>query len=477
MMRNFAAAAVGAAVLCLGMCTASAADSYINDFSNDCFKWTKGFSGNANDIKADKSGEGYEDNSAKKIVYDHSADTWSTYVNMAFPSDWDMSGFGDGAYIHFLAKSDNETASFSAMTLELTDASGNSIVKKNFTAEDSSYEHIIIPVSEDLSSLASVKITDNMKGTAGTLTIDDFAISAIRPERRIKRSVSQTADFEISQTTLTTASTFSGFKNAAGDYSDYISAKPVSGKSGKGLELSYRAATWYSGEVFLNAPQVWDTNKDINAVEFDYKGSGRIKIKLMCEKVIAGSRYETSIALTDDGEWHHVILPLSDFKKSGVAVTKEDILGMAFTSAENGNLNNNAPGTKAMSAEELTAKARTGTVVLDNISLTNNWGVKVSAKLYQNGRELNKLSEAANGTVTAMADFSNCSVNQPVTAVLAVYDTNGVLRKISVSSGKITNKGTLKCETEISDAAGKSAKMFFLNSLQQMLPVSDSADF
>ena len=476
-MKKFAAIIIGAAALCTSIYTASAAQAYVNDFSNDSFVWTRSYTGNDNYIIADNSSEGYEDNSAKKIVYDHRADTWSTYVSMKFPSDWDMSGFGGGAYIHFLAKSDNETASFSAMTLELTDTSGKTIVKKNFTAEDSSYEHIIIPVTENLSELASIKITDNMKGTAGTLTIDDFAISADRPERRIKRTVSQTADFEISQTTLTTASTFAGFKNTAGDYSDYIRAKSVSGKSGNGLELSYRAATWYSGEVFLNAPQVWDTNKDINAVEFDYKGSGRIKIKLMCEKVIAGSRYETSIALTDDSEWHHVILPLSDFKKSGVAVTKEDIIGMAFTSAENGNLNNNAAETKAMSAEQLTAKARMGTVVLDNISLTNNLGMKVSAKLYQDGRELNKLSEAVNGTVTARADFSNCSANQPVTAVLAVYYTNGALCKISVSSDKITNEGTLKCETEISDAAGKRAKMFFLNSLQQMLPISDSADF
>ena len=480
MMRNFAAAAVGAAALCLGMCTASAADSYTNDFSNDCFKWTKGYSGNSNDIKADKSDEGYEDNSAKKIVYDHSADTWSTYVNMAFPSDWDMSGFGDGAYIHFLAKSDNETASFSAMTLDLTDTSGNSIVKKSFTAEDSSYEHIIIPVSEDLSSLASVKITDNMKGTAGTLTIDDFAISAIRPERRIKRTVSQTADFEISQTTLTTASTYAGFKNSAGDYSDYISAKSVSGKSGNGMEIAYRAATWYSGEVFMNVPAVWDTNKDVNALEFDYKGFGKIKLKLMCGKTIGGDRYETSVTFTDDGDWHHVILPLEDFKKSTVPVKKEDIVGIAFTSAENGGLNNSKEETKAMSAAELTAKARTGSVVIDNISLTNNIegkSIELTAKLYCGDEELKSLKEASDGVITAKAGISGVSGQQSVTAVLAVYDENGRMCGLDTAPGTISDSGMLECTLPVSGAEKKTAKVMLLNNIGQMIPMTDSVEF
>lgn len=473
-MKRFLSAALCAAVLSVGAYSVCADTEYVNDFENDCFVWTNGNSGNANYIKAQNSSDGYSGSGAKKIVFDHSLDTWSATVTMKMPSEWSMEEFSGGAYVHFMAKGENNTAQFNSMCLEFKDADNKDIVKKYFTVSGSGYEHIIIPVAEDLSALSSIRIADNMKKTAGEITIDDFSISSAAPERRVNAEINQIADFELQQTSLSTASTYAGFKNNAGDYKDYITAKTAEGKSGSGLEISYRAATWYSGEVFLNAPSVWDTNKDIDALEFDYKGKGRIKVKLMCGKVIAGDRYETTVIFEDDGEWHHVFLPLEEFKKSGVSVKKEDILGIAFTSAENGNLNNNKSETKAMSAEELSAKAREGAVVIDNLSLTNK---KLSAevKLYQADKELKSLGEASDGAVTAEAEISGLPYGQSTTAVFAVYDADG--RLVGASSGSTVGCGTIRCTSEISDTKSKKAKVIILGGFEAINPLGEYIGF
>ncbi|MDD6484532.1 MAG: hypothetical protein PUF72_08160 [Clostridiales bacterium] len=372
MLKKLTAALLCASMLCIPLCGIEAQSEYANDFDTDVFEWTRGYSGNSNYMKMQNSASGYT-GAAKEIVYDHSEDTYSTYVSAALPSAWDMSGFSEGGYIHFLAKGTSAAAHPSAMYIELLSSDNTSLAKYAFCVEDNDWEHIIIPVNTDISSLSVFKLTDNMKGSAGSFLIDDFSVSAQKPQRKIEHSPNQCADFETAQTTLSSAAVYAGFKNSAGDYSDFIKAQTALGMDGNGLEISYRAATWYSGEIFLNAPAVWDVNKDVNALEFDYKGSGSLKAKLMCGKVVGGDRYETAITLTDDGEWHHVILPLTDFKKSGVSVTKEEILGMAFTAAQNGGLNNTALETLALSARELEAKAKTGTAVLDNIALTDNY--------------------------------------------------------------------------------------------------------
>ena len=56
-MKKFAAIIIGAAALCTSIYTASAAQAYVNDFSNDCFVWTRSYTGNDNYIIADNSGE------------------------------------------------------------------------------------------------------------------------------------------------------------------------------------------------------------------------------------------------------------------------------------------------------------------------------------------------------------------------------------------------------------------------------------
>ena len=53
----------------------------------------------------------------------------------------------------------------------------------------------------------------------------------------------------------------------------------------------------------------------------------------------------------------------------GNEVPLTDVVGMAFSAAESGNLDNNAEETKMMSADELEEKAVTGCVVIDNITL------------------------------------------------------------------------------------------------------------
>ena len=57
------------------------------------------------------------------------------------------------------------------------------------------------------------------------------------------------------------------------------------------------------------------------------------------------------------------------FVNNGNEVPLTDVVGMAFSAAESGNLDNNAEETKMMSADELEEKAVTGCVVIDNITL------------------------------------------------------------------------------------------------------------
>ncbi len=58
-----------------------------------------------------------------------------------------------------------------------------------------------------------------------------------------------------------------------------------------------------------------------------------------------------------------------NFVNNGNEVPLTDVVGMAFSAAESGNLDNNAEETKMMSADELEEKAVTGCVVIDNITL------------------------------------------------------------------------------------------------------------
>lgn len=64
-----------------------------------------------------------------------------------------------------------------------------------------------------------------------------------------------------------------------------------------------------------------------------------------------------------------ISVPLSEFVNNGNEVPLTDVVGMAFSAAESGNLDNNAEETKMMSADELEEKAVTGCVVIDNITL------------------------------------------------------------------------------------------------------------
>ena len=67
------------------------------------------------------------------------------------------------------------------------------------------------------------------------------------------------ADFESADAKFGNSTTYSGTKNTAGDYSDFVKPEWVAdgGKENStGLRITYKAATWYAGEVFFPIPVV-----------------------------------------------------------------------------------------------------------------------------------------------------------------------------------------------------------------------------
>jgi hypothetical protein len=181
-------------------------------------------------------------------------------------------------------------------------------------------------------------------------------------------NTTRTIDFDTY--TLSHKQTWAGFNNNDKTYSDSItSAITENGKEGKALELTYKAATWYAGEVFMAIPKEWAINKSSECLEFDAKGQGKIKISLETGEVINGTRYGQTVTIDTNNEWQKISVPLSDFVNNGNQVPLAEVVGMTFAAAESGNLNNNAEETKMMSADELEEKAVTGNVIIDNITL------------------------------------------------------------------------------------------------------------
>ena len=181
-------------------------------------------------------------------------------------------------------------------------------------------------------------------------------------------NTTRTIDFDTY--TLSHKQTWAGFNNNDKTYSDSIKSEITeNGKEGCALELTYKAATWYAGEIFMSIPKEWAINKNSECLEFDAKGQGKIKISLETGEVVNGIRYGHAVTINTNDEWQKISVPLSEFVNNGNEVPLTDVVGMAFSAAESGNLDNNAEETKMMSADELEEKAVTGCVVIDNITL------------------------------------------------------------------------------------------------------------
>ena len=192
-------------------------------------------------------------------------------------------------------------------------------------------------------------------------------------------NVSYMADFESADAKFGNSTTYSGTKNTAGDYSDFVKPEWVAdgGKENStGLRITYKAATWYAGEVFFPIPVAWQNGADAEYLNFDYNGKGIVNISLSTgsaatDTLTKGTKYSYKLNADTNGEWQSISIPLSEFKNNGNPVTIANIGCVTFQAGENGGLSNSASETKAMTAAELEAKARNGSIIFDNMELSN----------------------------------------------------------------------------------------------------------
>lgn len=315
------------------------------------------------------------------------------------------------------------------------------------------------------------------------MTLTDTAGEDVSPEPTPTPTPETPVDervIDFDNMSLSVKQTWAGFKNTAGDYEDSIkSSTTENGKSGKALQISYKAATWYSGEVFAEVPSDWAIDSDAKYLEFDAKGNGKIKMSLETGTVVNGTRYEKRINLNSEDEWTRVSVPIKEFMKSGVSVKLADIVGMTFTAGENGNLNNNSSDVKAMTAEALEAAAKTGSVVIDNITLADEQTVlpSVSASISQGGSDLTALKDAKDGAINLEGQLNNYYGNSSM-ALVAVYNVeNGKRCLDSVKNANISADGKISCEIIISNAADKAIKLFVLESFNTMYPLTGAISF
>ena len=156
-------------------------------------------------------------------------------------------------------------------------------------------------------------------------------------------NVSYMADFESADAKFGNSTTYSGTKNTAGDYSDFVKPEWVAdgGKENStGLRITYKAATWYAGEVFFPIPVAWQNGADAEYLNFDYNGKGIVNISLSTgsaatDTLTKGTKYSYKLNADTNGEWQSISIPLSEFKNNGNPVTIANIGCVTFQAGEN----------------------------------------------------------------------------------------------------------------------------------------------
>lgn len=222
-----------------------------------------------------------------------------------------------------------------------------------------------------------------LKAKNGDVILDNMELSDVgenipAPSETAKPQDEKTRVIDFDNYSLSHKQTWAGFKNDSQDYADNISSLITeNGKDGKGFQINYTAATYYSGEIFTAIPTKWAIDEPAEYLEFDANGCGVLNINFETGEVINGTRYGQRVSIDTNGVWQKISLPISKFvnKNTNEAIVLSEVTGMTFTAAENGGLDNNAASTKEMSAEELNTKAKTGTVVIDNITLAEKSSV------------------------------------------------------------------------------------------------------
>lgn len=525
-MKKITSILLTTAVLLGSMTSVTAASvSYNADFEETETKFGKGttysgFKNTAADysdfIKASwVTGEGKDESTGLEISY--KAATWyAGEVFFPIPAVWEMSS--ELKYLNFDYKGTG-SVKINLSTGKVSDdtlTSGTRYAYKITVDSPSEWKSISIPLTDFVNGSTSVTITDigavtfqagengnlsnsaaetkamtaaelEAKAKAGVIVFDNMTLSSEEGETTVETSTPTPTEepddsvrvIDFDTASLSVKQTWAGFKNDAGDYSDVIkSSVTENGKSGKGFELSYTAATWYSGEVFAAIPSKWAIDSDAKYIEFDAKGDAKIKIALETGEVINGTRYEALADIDTGDEWKTYSIPISSFIKSGTSVTLSEVTGMTFKAAESGNLNNNDADVKAMSAEALSAVAVSGNVVIDNITLSDTATVKPETKvrIIQNGEELNSFADAEDGKVTVKVSVTNAGEKLNTTVVAAVYK-NGIMDKVKIKSAEITSTGDISFDITAETASEKMLKVFVFDDFDKLTPVSDAIIF
>jgi len=392
------------------------------------------------------------------------------------------------------------------------------------TAEtDGEWRTISIPLSEFVNDNESVDITeigcvtfqagenanlnnnsdetkamsaDELEAVAkkGTIVLDNMELS---DEARIMVDTQETpspttipgtepymADFESAEAKFGNSTVYSGFKNATSDYQDYIKPTWVAGDgkdNSTGLQIAYKSATWYAGEIFFPTPAVWEDAENVEYIRFDYKGKGSIKISLSTgnaeeNTLTKGTRYSYKLNADTNDEWQTITIPLSEFVNGNESVDITKIGCITFQAGVSANLNNNAEATKAMTAAELEEKAKTGTVIFDNMTITNSSGASASVKLFQNEKELTVFGVADDGEMSIKATLSGCELNEGITAVAAIYENNR-LCNVKRNVDPINDLGEVTINIDVKDASDKTMKVFILESFDNIKPIVQVKNF
>ena len=522
-MKRLLSMFIATSMLCSAVITAGAVDvSYMADFEEAATRFGKstvyaGFKNSAGDYKdfitpAFAAGEGKDGSTGLEINY--KAATWyAGEIFFPIPSSW---GNGSGAeYLNFdykgtgTIKINLSTGSTSNDTLTTGTRYGY-----RFTANtNGSWESISIPLSSFVNGTTPVTITEigsvtfqagesaNLNNNAaetkamsaseleavakaGSIVLDNMELSskgdnAGQPSQttaptEAPDTTTRVIDFD--DYSLNQKQTWAGFKNDAADYTDFIKSEITDqGKAGKGFKLTYNAATWYSGEVFCAIPKEWAVNKTSSYLEFDAKGRGIIKIALETGEVVNGKRYEQRVYIDTNGEWQKFSIPLSVMKNGDETVPLQNVTGMTFKAAESGNLNNNDAATKAMTKSELEAAAKKGEVIIDNITLSENYTAQpnVTVTISQNSRVVSSASDIDpdGGKVKISAAVSNCTAAQDAVLAVAIYN-NGILDNVKLAGDTIDYSGTVEVTVNAAELTGKTMKVFVLDSLRTIKPLT-----
>lgn len=523
-MKKLIAAALSMALAAQLGIAALADVSYMADFETTETKFGKsttysGFKNSAADYSDSitpewVSGEGTDGSTGLKITY--KAATWySGEIFFPIPASWSN---GEGAeYLAFDCKGKGtvklslSTGSSDAGTL----TNGTRYEYKISVDTSDEWQHISIPLSSFVHSGNGVNITEigcvtfqagengnlnnnsadtkamtaeelTAKAKTGSIVFDNMeltddgsgaAVDPTEPPAATPEPEEKTRVIDFDNYSLSHKQTWAGFKNNDGDYNDYIKTSTTeNGKEGRGIEIEYRAASWYAGESFLEIPSKWDIESGAKYLEFEANGKGIIKLALETGNVINGKRYERRIDIDTNGNWRKFSIPLEEFKNGAESVALSEVVGISFKAVESANLNNNADETKAMTAEELLAVAKTGSVVIDNMALCDESSLNpvTEVKLSQDGEELAALGDAADGEVAVNVSMSGYNGEQKAVIVAALY-SSGILEDVSIAQGGADGEYALALNVE--DAQNKTAKVFIFDSFGSMVPLRNAEVF